>query len=245
MPTMVNEEKIAAEDQKAGAPSEGDAVEAADTTHPANAPADGTMPAPAHGPANGPANGAPNDAHEELDDSFGMRMRVRRQQIGMSLTDLAALTDLSASFLSLVERNLSRPSFESLRRIADALDVPPFGLSQEKGANPVVRHNERIQISFPPGDVVSELLVPNLRNKLEVFISHVKPSAGNVARKPLANSEECLLVLEGTVRVVLNGTVHLLEPGDSIYIHGSGLGEISAAGDADATFLSAITPPIF
>jgi transcriptional regulator with XRE-family HTH domain len=239
MPTMVNQKEIGAQDQKAAAPSAGDAVEAADSMR----PADGTAPAPAL--ANGPANGAPHDAHEELDDSFGMRMRMRRQQIGMSLTDLAALTDLSASFLSLVERNLSRPSFESLRRIADALDVPPFGLSQEKSANPVVRHNERIQISFPPGDVVSELLVPNLRNKLEVFISHVKPSAGNVARKPLANSEECLLVLEGTVRVVLNGMEHLLQPGDSIYIHGSGLSEISAAGDADATFLSAITPPIF
>jgi transcriptional regulator with XRE-family HTH domain len=185
------------------------------------------------------------DGHAESDGSFGARMRLRRQQIGLSLTDLAARTDLSVSFLSLVERNISRPSFESLRRIADALDVPPFAFSQERGPNPVVRRAERIQISFPPGDVTSELLVPNLRNKLEVFISHVKPSAGNVARTPLASSEECLLVLEGIVRVVLFGEEHILHPGDSIYIHGAGLNEISAVGEDDASFLSAITPPIF
>jgi hypothetical protein len=34
--------------------------------------------------------------------------------------------------------------------------------------------------SFPPGDVTSELLVPNLRNKLEVF--HLARAAGRRQR---------------------------------------------------------------
>lgn len=182
--------------------------------------------------------------------SFGDQIRARRKELGLSLEELAQRTGLTASFLSLVERDMSNPSLESLRHIAEALGVPPFYFSQKNGGaatmqNPVVRATERIKVTFPPGDVTSELLVPNLRNKLEVFISHVKPSAGNIARPPQMDTEECLLVLEGTVRVVLHDQEHLLTAGDSIYIHGFALREISAVGETEAVFLSAITPPIF
>ncbi|HAJ35146.1 MAG TPA: MerR family transcriptional regulator [Chloroflexi bacterium] len=182
--------------------------------------------------------------------SFGEQIRARRKELGLSLEDLAQRTGLTASFLSLVERDMSNPSLESLRHIAEALGVPPFYFSQENGGaatmqNPVVRATERIKITFPPGDVTSELLVPNLRHKLEVFISHVKPSAGNIARPPQMDSEECLLVLQGSLRVVLNEQVYELSAGDSIYIQGFALREISALGEEEAVFLSAITPPIF
>lgn len=193
-------------------------------------------------------SGATSDASAR---SFGEQIRARRKELGLSLEELAQRTGLTASFLSLVERDMSNPSLESLRHIAEALGVPPFYFSQVDDAglmtmqNPVVRATERIKISFPPGDVTSELLVPNLRNKLEVFISHVHPAAGNVARAPKTASEECLYVMEGRLRVVLHDQEYILEAGDSIYIHGFALREISAAGETEAIFLSAITPPIF
>lgn len=182
--------------------------------------------------------------------SFGAQMRARRKELRLSLEELAQRTGLTASFLSLVERDMSNPSLESLRHIAEALGVPPFYFSQENGSdqapvNPVVRAGERVKITFPPGNVTSELLVPNLRSKLEVFISRVQPAAGNVARAPKTASEECLYVMAGRLRVVLNEQEYLLEAGDSIYIHGFALREISAVGEGEAIFLSAITPPIF
>ncbi len=184
-------------------------------------------------------------------DPFGERIRERRKELGLSLEELAARTGLTASFLSLIERNINNPSLDSLYRIAEALEVPPFHFSAEDRTtsalpvNPVVRRDERIQITFPPGDVTSELLVPNLRSELEVFISRVQPTAGNVARTPKTASEECLYVMEGTLRVVLDEQEYVLEAGDSIYIHGFALREICAIGDTEAVFLSAITPPIF
>lgn len=182
---------------------------------------------------------------------FGPRVRARRRELGLSLDELAARTGLSASFLSMVERDINNPSLDSLYRIAEALEAPPFyfsaanGYSAHDGQNPVVRRNERVKITFPPGNVTSELLVPNLRNKLEVFISRVHASAGNVARTPKTASEECLYVLEGSLRVVLHEQEYILQAGDSIYIHGFALREISAVGDGEAVFLSAITPPVF
>lgn len=183
--------------------------------------------------------------------SFGAQVRARRKEMELSLEELARRTGLTASFLSLVERDMSNPSLESLRHIAEALGVPPFYFSQEDDGgpttvpNPVVRAGERVKITFPPGDVTSELLVPNLRSKLEVFISRVQPAAGNVARTPKTASEECLYVMAGRLRVVLNEQEYLLEAGDSIYIHGFALREICAVGEGEAVFLSAITPPIF
>lgn len=175
---------------------------------------------------------------------------MRRKELGLSLEELAQRTGLTASFLSLVERNISNPSLDSLRHIAEALEVQPFYFSQESLStqtamqNPVVRAGSRVKITFPPGDVTSELLVPNLRNKLEVIVTHVKPSAGNVARTPQMDTEECLLVLQGALRVVLNDQDYVLNEGDSIYIQGFALREICAL-EEEAVFLSAITPPIF
>lgn len=187
-------------------------------------------------------------AARDIGDGIGVvgeRMRARRKELGLSLDELAARTGLTGSFLSLIERDINNPSLDSLYRIAGALDVPPFYFSVSNGQNPVVRRNERVQITFPQGDVTSELLVPNLRNKLEVFISRVRASAGNVARTPKTASEECLYVMEGSLRVVLNEQEYVLGAGDSIYIHGFALREISAVGEEEAVFLSAITPPIF
>ena len=192
----------------------------------------------------------PERANGDAPEPLGERVRERRKELGLSLEELAARTGLTASFLSLIERNINNPSLDSLYRIAEALDVPQFYFSVDSFAttsmqNPVVRRNERIRVTFPPGDVTSELLVPSLRNKLEVFISRVQPTAGNVARTPKTASEECLYVMEGRLRVVLNEQEYLLEAGDSIYIQGFALREISAVGEGEAVFLSAITPPIF
>ena len=174
----------------------------------------------------------------------GARIRERRQELHFSLQELAARTGLTASFLSLIERDISDPSLESLRRIAEALEVPFFYFTQTNSENPVVRRDERLKITFPPGNITVELLVPNLRHRLEVFISRPHPSAGNIALAPQHDSEECIYLMEGRLRVRLNGVNYELEAGDSIYFHGSSVQEICALGKREAAFISIVTPPV-
>ena len=174
-----------------------------------------------------------------------MRVRARRKELGLSLEELAKRTGLTASFLSLIERDINNPSLDSLRRIAEALEVPLFHFSEMSGQNnPVVRRDERVRITFPPGDITVELLVPNLRHRLEVFIARPHPLAGNIARAPKHDSEECIYLMEGRLRVRLNGTDYVLEPGDSIYFHGGAVQEICALGKREAAFISIVTPPV-
>jgi transcriptional regulator with XRE-family HTH domain len=175
----------------------------------------------------------------------GERIRERRRELGLSLQALAERAGLTASFLSLVEREQNSPSLESLRRIAEALDVPIFYFTEQfDNPNPVVRRDERIKITFPPGDVTCELLVPLLRNRLEVFISRAYATAGNIARTPKRDSEECIYVIAGKLRVVLSDEEYVLEKDDSIYFHGGSLRQICALGEEEAVFLCAITPPV-
>jgi transcriptional regulator with XRE-family HTH domain len=179
---------------------------------------------------------------------LGSRIRERRKELGMGLQALADQTSLTASFISLVERNRTSPSLESLIKIAEALDVPFFHLTRDHSraarTNPVVRRDARVRLSFPNGNLTSELLVPNLRGRLEVFISRGKPNTGNIARVPAHDSEEVIYVITGALCVRLNDTDYVLQAGDSIYFQVGTLREIRVEGRREATWLTAITPPV-
>lgn len=59
----------------------------------------------------------------DLRARFGERLKRLRQQRGMTQEQLAEASKLSVDFVSQIERGVSAPSFESLERLAKALDV--------------------------------------------------------------------------------------------------------------------------
>ena len=177
---------------------------------------------------------------------IGKRIRARRTELNMSLRDLAAQTDLTASFLSQIERDLADPSIKSLRRIASALNVPMlYFLAENENPNPVVRMHQRKQLKLPGSKVAYELLTPDLNRKMEMFVVRIHPSQKNIAHPLDHPTEECILVLEGCLCVKLGETEYELETGDSIYFEGSFLRGLSAKGDEPAVFVSAMTPAVF
>ncbi len=54
---------------------------------------------------------------------LGEKIKKTRNEKGFSLRDLAAMVDLSASFLSQIEQGKASPSIENLKKIANCLDV--------------------------------------------------------------------------------------------------------------------------
>lgn len=59
---------------------------------------------------------------------FGLRIRELRRQKGLTQEDLAAATDMSVQGLSKVERGMSAPQLDTVRRIALALGTPIYEL---------------------------------------------------------------------------------------------------------------------
>jgi len=55
---------------------------------------------------------------------FGRRVRALRRDLQLTQEQLAEQAAVSVDFLSLVERGVNAPSFETLERVARALHVP-------------------------------------------------------------------------------------------------------------------------
>jgi len=59
-----------------------------------------------------------------LRQKFGAHLREIREQRGITQERFAEVLDMSVDFLSLMERAISAPSFETLDKIAKKLRVP-------------------------------------------------------------------------------------------------------------------------
>jgi transcriptional regulator with XRE-family HTH domain len=177
---------------------------------------------------------------------IGVKIKQQRKKMGLSLRDLAERVDLTASFLSQIERDIASPSIESLRKISQALNVPVFYfLFEQDGPSPVVRKNQRRTMTLPDSSINYQLLTPNAERKLELIIGEIDPQEGEVPLIHYQQTEECIYVLQGQLEVTLGAEVYLLEAGDTIYFEGPMLQKLAARGMEMVRYLSAITPPIF
>ena len=61
---------------------------------------------------------------KKLRVQFGKKLRDLRKQRGITQEQLAEAALISVDFLSLVERGINAPSFETLEKLTGALDVP-------------------------------------------------------------------------------------------------------------------------
>ena len=62
-------------------------------------------------------------ANLELQKKFGKRLRYLRRDRDLTQEQLAELIDLSVNAISLLERGRTSPSFETLVKLAKALNV--------------------------------------------------------------------------------------------------------------------------
>jgi transcriptional regulator with XRE-family HTH domain len=161
---------------------------------------------------------------EEISLRLGDAIRVQRRALGLTLVDLAARAGLSHPFLSQLERGLARPSMRSLTSIAAALGTSAQVLmaAAELPGIPsvepisVVRHDlSTLTVDSPGGTVRS--LVRGERAMLPVEYSGAPPEFHDYF---CHQGEEFVYVVAGTVEVDIDGTLSILETGDSVYFAG-------------------------
>jgi hypothetical protein len=209
-----------------------------------------------------------NEGPMSSDLNIGTRLKARRQELGLSLRELARRTDLSASFLSQIELNKSSLSIDSMRRIAEALDAPLLGFLSDQpltfkevtpeppcaceepddptGYSPVVRAGCRPKITLPPSGVTYEMLTRELSRKMEAMCGRLAPGTANVARRLREPTEELIYVLSGALLVGLDDKDYTLSRGDTIYFCGDQLQKITCASETeDAVWISIFTPAVF
>ncbi|NMC81205.1 MAG: helix-turn-helix domain-containing protein [Chloroflexi bacterium] len=177
---------------------------------------------------------------------LGLKIRARRQELGLSLRELADKVGLSTSFLSQVERELNHPSVDTLQKISEALEIPIFHfLIEPYIKSPVVRRDKRMRLTLPDSQFVYQLLTPDLNRKIQMFLTELEPGIDHQAIPLSQSTEECIYVLQGQMEIQLSDKVYLLGPGDSIYFEGLMFRRLVVRGDQTLRYIAAITPPIF
>ncbi|MBI1733602.1 MAG: cupin domain-containing protein [Candidatus Rokubacteria bacterium] len=150
--------------------------------------------------------------------AIGKRLRELRHARSLSLAQVSRLAGLSQGYLSQVERDRATPSTTALSRLSEVLDVPVvhfFEPSHERLPDQyVVRRDGRRTILYPGSKVKNELLVPDLRGKLEAIYFR----APGKTRSPVYKheGEEFGFVLKGRLRVTVGDDTFVLGRGDSI-----------------------------
>ncbi len=152
------------------------------------------------------------------DLAVGRRLRSLRQERGLSLKAVAALTGLSIGYLSQVERGLSSPSLRVLTQVADLFGVglgALFGAPEHAAADGIVtRAGERAALTLWRAGITKQLLTQG-DAALSLFLMQLAPGAGTGDEPLVHDGEEAGLVMEGALVLTVEGTTAELRAGDS------------------------------
>jgi transcriptional regulator with XRE-family HTH domain len=178
--------------------------------------------------------------------TLGDQIRAERLKQSLTLAKLAEQVNLTVSALSQIERGAGDPSISSLRRIATALRVPMFQLltgSQEPEI--VVRRDERIKVTFPSRQPEYELVLPDTAGDFSVLSVKLAPLAQTSADAGHHPSEECAIVVRGSITAEVGYRDYQLNSGDSIKIHRDMPHRFTNTSDEEAELIIVIAPAIF
>lgn len=175
----------------------------------------------------------------------GARIRQLREQRGMGVRRLAALIGVSAATVSQVERGINDPSLTTLRRVAEALQVPLFNLFQDGVADDFViqRADEHLEVGDHDEMVVTRVTPVN--GSLEILEALLEPGAASSPEPHAHPSSEAIVVKSGTLDVEVNGVSHRLRRGDSCQFDSRLPHRYLNATSRRVCFLIAVTPPSY
>ncbi|MEO6200475.1 MAG: cupin domain-containing protein [Cryobacterium sp.] len=177
----------------------------------------------------------------------GFRIRELRANRGMTISELALATEVSAGLISQVERGRADPSLETLRKISRVLDVPLFELFEQEpdgGGVSVVRKDHQVRITSPSEDITYSRHSAG-KGQLEVLRGSLKPGGSSSAEPWSHPAEECVVVVEGTLVAEVQGKRYSLAEGDSAHFNSRLPHRLLNEGDSIATFILAATPPSY
>jgi len=147
----------------------------------------------------------------------GARLRARRLERGLTITEVAERAGLTAGFISQLERDLTSASLSSLYRICAVLELRVGDLIDDVPAGRLIRREEQARRSLALGDAEHLLLSSRDERRFHVTESHIPPG-GSAGEEPytLPADVELVYVLSGSLELQVGDEVHELEQGDTL-----------------------------
>lgn len=178
--------------------------------------------------------------------NIGNRLRQLRVAKNLTQEELADRAELSKSFISQVERDLTSPSISTLVDILQCLGTTISAFFREDTPEQVVFHDEDY---FEKEDIQlnnkTEWIIPNAQKNMMEPIRLTLAPGGSTYRDVPHEGEEFGYVLKGSIRLHIGNDVHLAKKGESFYFIPNREHYIEAASPAGAVIIWVSTPPSF
>jgi DNA-binding transcriptional MerR regulator/quercetin dioxygenase-like cupin family protein len=185
------------------------------------------------------ANG---DGHDS--SLIARKLRKLRKDHQLTLSEVAARTDLSISFLSSLERRQVNASVATLRKLSGVYgtNVLSFFEASDR-ASKLIRSRQRKQLSNEPGIRIELLAFGQISMEPHLFrIAPGATSGGSYHH----DGEECVYVVSGTCEFWLDEVEHyVLNMGDTLYFSSAQAHRWSNPGTDEAVLLWINTPATF
>jgi quercetin dioxygenase-like cupin family protein len=151
---------------------------------------------------------------------IGRQLRALRHQKGLGLAQVAEATDISKSFLSLVEVGKSDITFSRLMRLVSFYGISITDLvpgEGDPGLVSVLRSGDQKVMAFPAEGIRDVLLTPDTKRTMLPILAEFEPGAKNV-EPSIHDGEEFVYVLDGSVVIHFEAAESItLEQGDCMY----------------------------
>lgn len=177
---------------------------------------------------------------------MNIHMKVLRKKLGVTLDTLALKTGMTKSYLSKVERGLSKPSIATALKLSQALNVNVEELFYDdkavQQAYSLVRGEDRQRLANNSDNDESAYVVltrqVGKRKQLPFMLYPDAEYSGKAFKEHFG--EEFMFVHKGTIEVDFDSELITLHCGDSLAFHGQKPHRIRSLGDVQAEVLVVI-----
>lgn len=175
---------------------------------------------------------------------IGKRLKELRTARSLSLRGLAGQAGVSATLLSQIERSVTDPSIETMRRLAGVFGESVASLFAESAAPSVwvSRPGNRSMLTAPKGQVSYERLTAG-NGELEVLRAVLEPGQVSADEPRGHPSTECAYVVRGELVAEIAGVDYTVVGGESVSFDARLPHRYSNRSQSPTEIILSVTPP--
>ena len=180
---------------------------------------------------------------------IGRHVRELRTRRNLSVRELASRSGLSHATVSLIERDRTSPTIDTLAAIADALGTTLIGFLRgvEPGlsCSPFYSPQELMEIGERKS--ISYLVVGGNHPDRQILMMYETYQIGaDTGKVGLSHkAQEAGFVLSGKIEITVGTQSRVLEKGDAYYFDSVLPHRFRNVGNTKAEIISAVTPPTY
>lgn len=179
---------------------------------------------------------------------LGNHLKELRGRRKLTVRELAARSGVSHATISLIERDRTSPSIDTLSAMLDALGTTLVGffdgLQTALPYSPFYKADDLVEIGDT--DTVSYRVVGiNHPNRRILMLRETYEIGADTGKAFSHNAQESGVVLTGKIELSVGDQTQVLEPGDGYYFDSQLPHRFRNVGTTKAEIVSAVTPPTY